>query len=234
MDKSHVKQVATFEKLLGFCNAHGAMFNPGKAALQRTALSALLTSAQQSLEAVHTARTTLANAVDVRNDTFNKLPVLMTRIVNALAAGGATNASIEEAYRFVKKFYRRKKVKASAAAEGVPVQSRSTSQLGFDSRVDHLEGLVKLVSMDSTYNPNEPDLQVPSLQQHVNYLRGLNTAVMNAQVQLSNVRVARNAVLYEGTGIRGIAKAIKQYVKSAFGYKSDAFRQISSLSFSYK
>src|SRR5688572_24520783 len=114
MDTGHVKQVATFEKLLGFCNAHGAMFNPSKAALSTTALSTLLTSAQQSLEAVKTARAEYINFVIARNEAFNGLPKFMTRIINTLAASGASEATIDEAYRFIQKFrpaLKRKKAK---------------------------------------------------------------------------------------------------------------------------
>lgn len=233
MDSGHVKQVATFEKLLGFCNAHGAMFNPSKGAIQSTALHSLLTSAQQSLEAVRTARTAYSNAMNVRNDTFNGVPKFMTRIVNALAASGASQATLEDAYRFVKKFYRtQKKKEVAAATEANPVSTRSTSQLDFDSRTDNFEGLVKVVSMEPLYQPNEADLQVSSLLAYVAHLRGLNTAVMNAQVEVSNARASRNKMLYESSGIHGLAKAVKRYVKGVFGFQSVAYNQIRSLKFS--
>jgi hypothetical protein len=233
MDTGHVKQVATFEKLLGFCNTHGAMFNPSKAAIQSTALHALLTSAQQSLEAVRTARTTYNNAVDVRTDAFMDLPKFMTRIVNALAANGASEATLEEAYRFIKRFYRKPKSKqvAPAAPDGVILSTRSNSQLDFDSRTENFVGLVKVVSMEPSYQPNEMDLQVVSLVAHGEYLRGLNTAVINAQVAFSNIRASRNKVLYERTGIHGLSKVVKRYVKGVFGFQSVAYNQIRSLRF---
>lgn len=234
MDTGHVKQVATFEKLLGFCNAHGAMFNPSKVAIQSTALHTLLTSAQQSLEAVTTARTAYNNAVDVRNDTFNSVPKFMTRIVNALAASGASESTLEEAYRFVKKFYRTSKRKASLASpssDEVPVSKRSNSQLDFDSKASNFEGLVKVVSMETSYHPNEADLQVSSLNGFAANLRGLNNAVVNAQVVLSNARASRNKVLYDATGIHGLSLAVKRYVKGVFGFQSVAYNQIRSLRF---
>jgi hypothetical protein len=47
--KTHAKQVAAFEKLLGHCNAHGARFNPSKESMKSTALANLLMEAQKSL-----------------------------------------------------------------------------------------------------------------------------------------------------------------------------------------
>src|SRR5690349_20674151 len=106
MDTGHVKQVATFEKLIGFCSALGSSFNPSKAALQTQALHGLLASAQESLEAVRIARIEYAMTVNQRNDSYQSLPKFMTRLVNALAATEASEARVEEAYVIIRKFYR--------------------------------------------------------------------------------------------------------------------------------
>ena len=233
MDTGHVKQVATFEKLLGFCNAHGAMFNPSKAALQPAALSALLTSAQQSLLAVKDARTAYANAVNLRNDVFLSLPKFMTRMVNALAATDASKATVDEAYLIIRRFYRPKRkpaLPAAGDAESAPA-TRSNSQLDFDSKVDNFEALVKLVSFEPSYLPNEVDLQASSLQGRVVELRQLNTEVVSKLVTFSNARADRNKYLYDRAGIHGSAMATKRYVKGAFGFQSVAYNQIRGLRF---
>lgn len=234
MDTGHVKQVATFEKLLGFCNAQGAMFNPSKEALKATALSSLLTSARQSIEAVRAAHTAYKNVVIERNETFNKIPSFMTRIVNTLATYAASPGTVEEAYRFVNKFYKpyRKPVDAPSASEqSLPTATRTTSQLDFDSKAENFMGLVKLVSEEAVYKPNEGDLKVESLMQVANQLYQLNSGVVQAQVNLDNARAQRNTLLYNSTGIHGLARAIKRYVKGVFGYKSVAYNQISGLRF---
>ncbi|HYC85238.1 MAG TPA: hypothetical protein VEB86_08455, partial [Chryseosolibacter sp.] len=63
MKTNHVNQVAAFEQLLGFCNAHGGVFNPSKDAIKMTALGTLLTQAQESLRAVKDTQTAYVNAV---------------------------------------------------------------------------------------------------------------------------------------------------------------------------
>jgi hypothetical protein len=225
MNTGNVKQVAAFEKLLGFCNAHGAMYNPSKASLKVTALNTLLTSAQQSLEAVKTLRTTYNNAVNTRKQAFAGLPRFMTRIVNTLASTDTSRATVDEAYFFIKRF--RPKAKARRAVSSgnpgtvsEPPLTRSTAQLDFDSRIDNFAALVKVVSAEPSYEPNEVDLQVTSLDALITGLRDKNKAVLNAQIALSNARASCNELLYSPTGIHGTAKAVKSYIKGVFGYTS--------------
>lgn len=236
MDSGHVKQVATFEKLLGFCNAHGAMFNPSKAAIKPTALSNLLTSAQHSIEAVKTMRTEYDNAVNNRNQAFDELPKFMTRIVNALASTEASPATVKEAYIFSNRMRPQPKLRpaipsGNANAESEPASTRSISQLDFDSKTDNFEALVKVVSLEPFYKPNEADLKVASLREKAASLNSMNTVVINTQVALSNARADRNKLLYETNGIHDSSKAIKHYVKGVFGFQSTAYRQISGLAF---
>jgi hypothetical protein len=226
MFSGHVKQVAAFEKLLGFCGAHGAMFNPSKESLKVTALTSLLTSAQQSLEAVKSARTAYDNAVNQRNQAFDSLPKFMTRIVNILAMTAHPD-TVNEAYTFSRKF--RKKPKPKTEGQEGTAPTRSTSQLDFDAKTDNFAAFVKVVSSEPSYSPNEVELQVPALEAMASGLRNLNTAVIDAQIALSNARTTRNNLLYDG--IYDSAKRVKKYVKGAFGFQSPAYNQIRSLRF---
>jgi hypothetical protein len=229
MYTGHVKQVAAFEKLLGFCDANGAMFNPSKESLKVTALKSLLTSAQQSLEAVKSLRTAYDNAVNHRIQAFKSLPTFMTRVVNMLATT-ADPDTVQEAYAFARKFQTKPKRKP-ADGEASPSPTRSTSQLDFDAKTDNFAAFVKVVSAEPSYNPNEVDLQVPALEAMVTRLRDINTAVIDAQVALSNARKTRNELLYKNDGIYDSARRVKRYVKGAFGFRSTAYSQISSIPF---
>jgi hypothetical protein len=234
METGHVKQVATFEKLIGFCNAQGAMFNPSKPALQATALRDLLNNAQQSIQAVRAARAQFVQTMTTRQDAFKDLPKFMTRVINALIASGASASTVDQAYLFMKRFYPEVKVKVQLPegnTEPPPAKVRSKAFYDFDSRIDTFEGLVKLISMEGGYQPNEPELQVIALQQKAGHLTTLNKAVLDAYVVLSTERARRNMVLYKSTGIFGIAAKVKRYLKSAFGYGSVPYKQVSSLKF---
>lgn len=233
MKTGNVKQVATFEELLGFCHAHGAMYNPSKASIKIAALEELFTSAQQTLEAVKIAYTEYNNAVNVRQEAFSRLPVFCTRLVNALAATDASKATLEEAYAYVKKFrwnIPQPPPATDEKGEAIrPARTRSTSESDFASRTDLFEGLVKVASKEPSYHPNEADLTMEALNARIQELRKLNTHVIDMRVALSNVRAIRNKVLFED--IYASAKAVKRYVKGTFGYRSVAYNQIKGLTF---
>jgi hypothetical protein len=236
MDTGHVKQVAAFEKLISFCNAHGAMYNPSKASQKVAALNTLLTSAQQSLEAVKTARTAHDNAVNIRAQAFADLPKFMTRIVNILASSDASGKTVEEAYFFARKFrpasrMRKPMASGEAGAGTEPPLTRSTSQLDFDAKVDNFVSFVKVVSAEPTYKPNELELQVTALNTLAASLRDKNKAVINTLVALSNARAVRNRALYQANGIHTVATGVKKYMKGLFGYQSVGYRQISGIKF---
>lgn len=236
MKTGNVNQVASFEQLLGFCHAHGAGYNPSKLSITLAALDNLHTSARHSMEAVRIAHTEFNNSVNLRQEIFSKLPVFTTRIANALAATEASKLTVQEAYAYVKKFRWQIPAPASASAEGASSQqevanTRSVSQRDFNSRVELFEGLLKVVSMEPTYMPNETDLTVPALQAKVAELRALNSTVMEKKVALSNAKATRDRVLYSNEGILHAAKAVKRYMKGAFGYSSVAYNQIKGLRF---
>lgn len=233
MKTGNVKQVATFEELLGFCHAHGALYNPSKASIKIAALEALFTSAQQSLEAVKIAYTEYNNAVNVRQAAFNSLPVFCTRLVNALAATDATKATLEEAYAYVKKFrwnIPQPPPATDEMGEAIsPARTRSTSEGDFASRTESFAGLVKVVSKEPSFHPNEADITIEALNARIQELRILTTNVIEMRVALSNVRANRNKILYEQ--IYASAKAVKRYMKGTFGYRSVAYNQIKGLTF---
>lgn len=236
MKSSNVKQVATFEELLGFCHAHGAMYNPSKASISITALESLFTSAQQSLGVVKSAYTDYNNAVNVRQEMFNRLPVFVTRIANALAASDASKATLEEAYAYVTKFRSRAAMRPPISGEEAKAMKaqpkvRRNLQTDFNSRVEHFTGLLKVVSAEPTYQPNEDDLKVVALDARLEELHRANTKVIELRVALSNARAARNKILYAPQSVYDSAKAVKHYVKAVFGFRSVAYNQIRSLRF---
>jgi hypothetical protein len=236
MDTGHVKQVAAFEKLLSFCNAHGAMYNPSKASLKVAALNTLLTSAQQSLEAVKTARTAYDNAVNIRNQAFTDLPKLMTRIVNILASTGASEKTVEDAYFYARKFRPESRNRKPVPSDGIttatePPLTRSTAQLDYDAKADNFNAFVKVVSAEPLYKPNEAELQVTALNAMVSSLRDKNKAVITALVTWSNARAARNRLLYQANGIHDAAMNVKKYIKGLFGFQSVGYAQVGSIRF---
>ena len=97
MKTAKVNQVATFEKLLGFCNAQSAVYNPSKASIQLTALNSLLTQAREFLRAVDSAHVAYVTAINKREEMFDKMLTLSRRTIHALKASEASAETLSDA-----------------------------------------------------------------------------------------------------------------------------------------
>jgi hypothetical protein len=240
MKTNDSKQVAAFEKLVGYCNNFGAMYNPSKASMKVTALNTLLTSAQQSLQAVKNAQNAFTLAINVRQDSFNTLPKLCTRIINALEATDAPPSLITDAKIIRTRFRSRTKESKPSATPAVvsstPAPPAQTprgpiSQLDYESRISNFYALIQLLSSEPSYKPNEVDLQIASLNTLLTGLRDKNKTVMTTQVALSNARLNRKKLMFDTTGVYGTGKMVKKYISSVYGTTSDQYRQVQRLKF---
>ena len=122
--------------------------------------------------------------------------------------------------------------KATEKLNGTETKEISSSQLSYDSRIENLDKLIKLLSSIPQYAPNEADLKVAALTTLLNDLKAKNAAVIAATTPLSNARIARNDILYkENTGLIDIALDSKTYIKSLYGASSPQYKQVSKLEF---
>jgi hypothetical protein len=236
MKTNHEKVVASWDKVLEACNAHGSKYNPSSATLKTTALSQLLTSAREKLEAVSSAENQLILAINNRHRAFKDLPLLGTRIINALAVTDATAELIADANRYRMRFRYPATDKSATDAQGqesgVSASDKSRgpiSHLDFESKMKNLKALIKLVESEPSYQPNEADLQIEALNQVLAELINTHKATAQAELALKNARIARHQVLYGESGVRARAKLVKKYFRSAFGSKSPAFIHINGI-----
>ena len=240
MKTGHVKQVAAFEQLLGFCNAQGAGYNPSKGSMKMTALNSLLVQAQQSLQAVDAARNGLLDAIHQRRKAFSVVPQFATRIVNVLKTTEASPERIKEADVIRRRFYRRPdqpQVTTSVndprniPGQEIPKRSRGAAYADFDSKLANFAALVQLLSAEPMYKPNEAELQVANLNAMLTNLRNRVKAVITARVNFSNVIASRNKMLYGASGIHTAAAEVKSYMKGVFGVNSTAYKQVRKIGF---
>ena len=228
------KTVGTFEKLLGFCTGHGDKYNPGSPKLQVDALSVLLVNAREALANVKAAKTEYNNVTNSREQLFRDMPKLASSVILTLAASGAKEETLDDARVFFRNISgRRAKPRPPMASTEEEKKARSKyAQLSYLSKADHFAKLVQAISADPNYLANEPDLSVPGLKAALKNMRNLNSRVAEAQVKLSNARIARNEILYtKGNSVYQVAKGVKKYVRAIFGLNSEQYRQIKNLSF---
>ena len=90
--------------------------------------------------------------------------------------------------------------------------------------------MLETIAAEPRYAPNEENLTVTGLHKKLSALRESNTDVTQAKVEMSNARLALNAALYEGEGnMHETAQAVKEYVKSVFGFDSEQYHQLVKL-----
>ncbi len=234
MKTGNVKQVAAFGKLVGICNDLGAGYNPSKEALQLNAITSLFTQAQQSLEAMRVARTNYILAVNERQEIFAGVYTRSSRVVRALVSTESSMENIRDAKLLKRKLNPSlpgKMVSApSAGQEGSnAIISRTSSRLDFDGVADTFARLVKLVESIPAYAPNEADLKVSALKSMHADLISQSQAVANAVHALAMARISRNSMITGKDGLIQTANAVKDYIRSVYGVRSEQAKELGKL-----
>lgn len=249
----HGKNVANLEDVISMCVGFGPTYNPSNNSLKIAGLTALKTNGDTVMTGVTNSYSTLKLAVNDRELAFEPLKTLSSRVMAALKASGANKLIIKDAQTFVNKIQGRRGKqtladagkqsagKGEGVSEGAVVsvpdedkvrKQHSTSQLSFDSKMEHFTGVISLVSAVPVYGPNETDLKVAGLNVVVGNMKAKNTAVINAFTGYTNALAARNKVLYaEGTGLVDVALLVKEYVKSIYGASSSQYKAVNKISF---
>lgn len=236
-ETGHSKNVANFEDLISFCTGYGTKYNPSNPTLTLTALNTLFTNAKASLTTLNTTLVPWTNAVNAREIAFKPLNPLVTRIINALDSTEASAQIVADAKSISKKIQGvRAKPKTSAPIDpnnpNPDPKTISASQMSYDSRIENLDKLVKLLAGQPEYTPNETELAVPALETLQSNLKDLNTTAVTTYTDVSNSRIARNNILYSPvTGLVEIAGSVKKYIKSVFGATSPEYKQVSAIQF---
>jgi hypothetical protein len=235
----HAKNVANLETLLTICTSYGADYNPSNPAISIASLSTLLTNAKANLEAVRSFKNVLIPVINDRQNAFEPLKKLSTRVVSALDATSAPANLVKDAQSFNNKIQGsrskpkpKKTTTATGTSEAAEAKAISASQLSYDNLIEHFASLALLASSAPTYTPNEVDLQPSSLNTLLTNLRTQNTAVSSAYTNYSNALISRNTVLYGPTsGVLDIVLEVKKYVKSVYGANSPQLKQLTKLNF---
>jgi hypothetical protein len=246
-ETGHAKNVATFQDLISFCEGYGTKYNPSKEALKVANLKATETQAKEILQQVKTSKTSFDNATNSRVLAFENLKPLSTRVINALSSSGATALTIADANTIHRKIQGSKSASAKAASRlATATQNNqadaasptatsktiSSSQLSYDSQIDHVKKLIEVLTQEPAYNPNEEDLKTNTLQAKLVTLDTTNLNLINSYTNWSNARIERNNILYDSTtGLIKIAAEVKKYVLSVFDATSPQYRQVSGLKF---
>jgi len=234
-ETGHLKNVTHFEQLIACCTGYGIAYQPSQQVFLLPQLTQIYNDATEAITKVNARSNFFNQATGTRQTVYEPLKPLATRIYNALEASGAPATSLKDARTIINKLTGKRASTATPQpqTDGTPAPVQiSVSQQSYDRLTDHLEKLINLASIESSYNPNESNLKIASLNAYVIQLKAANTAVIQAQRDLNNARMTRDNLLYtQPNNLVDVATGVKSYVKSVFGARSEAYRQISGLSF---
>lgn len=231
-ETGHLKNATQFEQLIAACTGYGTTYQPSQQAFLLPNLTQLHSAATDALLKVNTRNNALNQAIGTRQTVYEPLRPLATRVYNALEASGAPATALKDARTIINKLTGKRANTATPQNDPTIPTQISVSQQSYDRLTDHLEKLIHLASIETTYNPNEADLKIASLNAYIIQLKAANTTVIQAQRDLNNARMTRDELLYtQPSNLVDVATGVKSYAKSVFGARSEAYRQISGLSF---
>lgn len=227
-ETGHAVNVANFGLIIAEVTQMGTLYNPSNLSITVEALNTVKTACDTVMTGVTTGIVPFKNAVNEREEGYDGMSKLATRIINALVASGALPDIVKDARGIVNKITGRRT--GTIDPENPDEGTISTSQMGFDNRKANFELLVALLKGEPLYNPNEDDLKVVQLETYIGSLGPLNTDVNTTLAALQAKRTERNVVLYgPSTGMSDISTKVKSYVKSVVGASSPVYKRIAAI-----
>ena len=234
-ETGHARNVQHFAQMISFVQGYGADYAPSNPAITLVNLQAKLAAAQAGIDGVSSCSGALEGGLNDRQNAFEGIRKLTTRVLNSFAASGAPKNDVDDAKTLKRKL---DGVRAKALPQDDPntpedeSKGDSVSQQSYTQLIEHLDNLIELLDSSGTYAPNETELQLATLNTYSTSLKNANTAVINATTPLSNSRITRDEALYaDETGLVDLAGLVKKYVKSLYGADSPQYQQVSGLKF---
>jgi len=234
-ETGHARNVAQFQQLISFVDSWGAPYAPSNTAIALTALNTKLTDTTIAMDEVGFSLAISKTAINERENTFAGLRKLTTRIINYYESTGADANKIKDV-RTLKRKIDGKRAKQLVDDPSTPEDESqngiSAAQMSYTQLIEHLSGIINILSNDLLYAPTEADLKLTALNTLVTNLKTANNLVIDAITGISNKRGDRNEVMYKDeSGLIDLAFTVKKYVKAAFGTDSLQYSQLSGLEF---
>jgi len=237
-ETGNVKNLASADLLLSYCTEFGAKYKPANPALTLPSLQSQYDEAYAAQENVNDWITRANIAINARFYEFDGLASFCVTVVSALTSCGASKQTIKDAKYLLRKLQGRRAAKLILPVEtkegelpAVP-DNISASQRSMDQQIEHFSRLIKLLTAEIKYKPNEDELMVTSLSKRLDSMKKANGEVADIIAGISGARVNRDLLLYAPeTGIVDISKLTKEYVKSVFKTSGADYKKVRAIPF---
>jgi hypothetical protein len=220
-ETGHGKNVAIFNSLISKVTSMGSTYNPSNPILTIDVISAQYRQAKADLRSVFNMSEDYNRVTNDRQAIYKETLTLVTRVLYSLLGAQVSPETIADARRIQRKINGQR---AKAIAEAAPLEpgqpapdekNISASQRSYDNQANNFSTLLKLITKEPKYNPNEEDLTVEAVTLRLTALDDANDKVVAVTTNLGNARAARNTSLYmDETGLTDTSLAIKYYIKS--------------------
>ncbi len=202
-------------KLQGFANliimTEGmANYAPPTEDLQLEHLNVVRTKAETAHQAVSEATALCQEARGIRNTAMQPLNRTVNSIKDLIGSMGLSNDVNEGVKSLCYSITGNKKL----------------SQLGFDARIDHFSQLIDVLKGQTKYNPNRTELQVNSLEAMRDGLLKEMQNVNTCEIALKSAQREQKEAFSGETGLYGITRRVKLYLKSIFGTRSPEYKAV--------
>lgn len=241
-ESGHQKNVDNFNTLNIGVASYGIKYKPSNPKIALLALQTAYSVASKAKVDSDDMLKIQKDAILERNNCFNPIPKLSTRILRALITSDVDAGVITQAKAFVAKIRGERMIPLPKVVEPVlttptPVPpiipvTHSVSQQSFTNMVDHFNGLMMVANNEENYKPNETDLTIISLTALVLTMKKDNRDCDTAMFNYNNAIIARNVALYEPkSGICDLAATTKTYISQLYGLKSPEYKSILKIKF---
>ena len=213
-ETGHNKNVANFSSAYQILEEMGAIYNPSNSNLILTNLQPKKVSLGATITVLNNKKPIYKNAVADREVAIAPLGKRMSKAGNYSKSIDISDTDKENIASQVKKIRGDKKAK-TVNPDTAEVETISTSQMSYDSRIANLETYTTQLASHTEYAPNETEIQIASFQTLHSTLVTLSQTVNSAGNALITARKNRNDILYSNdTNVIQLIKDIKAYLKS--------------------
>ncbi|MGR7814338.1 hypothetical protein [Lacinutrix undariae] len=234
-ETGNAKNVANLQKMIEQVAVY-PNYNPAVESLTIANLTELYNHAVAALQEVKEARNNNKNAIHKRQDEYETLKPLSTRIINQVEILDISKGVLNQA-KSLNHLIQGSRIKKKITNKNQDNQEEihntiSTSRQSYTQSADNFAKLLQLLTSIESYNPNIEELKTSQLTTYLDKLV-LNTKDVDHTVaQLNAKLISRNNLLYaDNTGLYTIAQNVKKYVKSLYGATSPEYATISKIKF---
>ena len=236
--------MATFNNLVKYCSQLGDAYKPARADMMIPSAQA---THDDTMNVIETDARTLALLIKQgkeREKEFDGIDLLVTRVISAFKACGASAELVRRARTYQRKLRGSRATPipddpqpgANAAATGddttTETSYRSSRQTSFVNKAKFFAGLIELLKTQDYYKPNEFELSVEGLTKK-------HEAMVTANAKTGELAAARDISLatrkekinHPVSGVVAIGNRMRDYIKSVFGTKSEQYKDIKGIQF---